>query len=285
MLDRENQAQEEPQHYTITFDLAAAHGRLSAALQRLLDAYAAAAVGLPKVDDAALTEFRPFFKFEPASGARLDPRRAAEEADRWLLRTIMRDALEFVHTRLESCRLACAIAQASRGGQTTGADYLRITEPEAKAFHKHDLPTKLRKLREAFGVSSELEPHVTSVNRVRACLVHRFGKVSELDVRGDPDLKLLLRSVNLVALSPDRKTERPLDRAGVEVEAGWTVNVRIVNRTCSFKLNEQVTLTYRDVADTVFTLIAFSQSILKATEAFARAQGIVPKAKGPRSSA
>ncbi len=274
MQDAETESHGASDSQHLVLNLVAIHGRFSIALQRLLDSYTAAAVGLSKVDDQCISEFGPFFRFSPAVGAGLNHKDAADEAGRWLLRSIFRDSAELVHALIESYRFGCALARAAGGGETTGAVYNRIADAERKSFHQLPLPKKVETLRVEFGVRSDFEPHVLSFNRVRNCLVHRLGIVRDEDLKGESELKVTFRTIDLVSFSPDRQNERAFDHAGVRVEPGWSIDGRRTDKTRSFKLGEQISFTYRDVADTMLTLVAFSHSLVKAAYDYARAQGV-----------
>jgi hypothetical protein len=138
--------QEESPEFVLSLNLAAVHGQFSAALQRLLDCYAAAAVGLAKLDEQSFSEFHPFFNVAPAQNRRLPHEVAAREADHWLLRSIVRDSVELTNALLERCRLFCVFFRAASDAQLTGDAYNCIAGPEARRFHDFGLPLKLSTL-------------------------------------------------------------------------------------------------------------------------------------------
>jgi hypothetical protein len=145
-------------------------GKVFIHLQRLLDILAVSLVGLEKVDDSAYAGFSPFFNLMPAQNERLTRVSATTEAQRWYLCTAFRDAIEVIHLFLDQGRLVCALFSKSAQGKIMGEDYNRIVGEEAQAFHRLGLPQKLGKLRTDFGVASDLEPHLSTINPTTSLL-------------------------------------------------------------------------------------------------------------------
>ena len=156
---------------------------------------------------------------------------AVAEAQRWYLCTAFRDAIELLNVFLDQGRLLCALFPSAAQGKIKADDYNRIVGKEARQFHRLGLPDKLKKLRQDFGVASELEGHVLSINTVRNCLVHRLGIVADQDVDANGELVLLWRTSDLVAQNPDGTQELSImDAPGTLIVPGWTVIHRVIDK-------------------------------------------------------
>ncbi|MGA2092424.1 MAG: hypothetical protein ABSH16_03315 [Sedimentisphaerales bacterium] len=256
-------------------NLLAMQGRFNAAIQKLLDAYAAAASALPSVDDATYSSFVPSFLSVQAHNTRLTRDEAVAEAKQWLLCTLIRDAIELTNLFLDQCRYVSALFGSTHDGKLRGEDYNRIIDKEQNKFHRLGLPEKLEKMREAFGISVELKPHVLSINYARRCLVHRMGVVSKLDVDGNNELPILWRTVEILASSPDKSEHFVIDSPGMEVQGGWNISSQITDKRKIFKLGERLQFSYREIADTIFTLMEFSSTMVQKVEQYGRSVGIV----------
>jgi hypothetical protein len=264
---------DEPQ-VRLSINLSALQGTFFVQLQRLLDILAVSLAGLEQVDDVAYAGFSPFFTLMPAQNERLTRLAAVAEAQRWYLCTVVRDAIECTHAFLEECRLVCAFFSLSaRGTPITGADYHRIVGAEAQKFHSLGLPDKLKRLREDFSVSSELEAHVLSINTMRNCLVHRLGIVADRDVDANGELVILWRSIDLVAQSPDGIQEIVLDQEAI-IEAGWIVIVRVTDKSKVFHKGERIELSYEEITHTFSSLMNFATTLGQSIEGYGKQIGI-----------
>jgi hypothetical protein len=260
---------------SLAVNLLAMQGQFNAAIQRLLDAYAAAAAALPLVDDATYSSFAPsFVSISPAQNMRLTRDGAVAEAEQWQLRAVIRDAIELTNLFLDQCRLVSALFEVIHDGKLRGEDYNRIVNNESKQFHRRGFPDKLKRMREAFGISVELEPHVISINKARNCLVHRMGIVCEQDVDSNNELVVLWRTFEIQAESPDGSEDFVIDSPGMVLQEGWKVSSRITDKRKIFKLGERFQFSYREITDTIFSLIVFSSMMVQAVEQYGRSVGI-----------
>jgi hypothetical protein len=155
-----------------------------------------------------------------------------------------------------------------------GEDYNRIAGEEAQQFHRLWLPRKLEKLRADFGVASDLEPHVLTINRVRNCLVHRLGIVMDQDVDANGELVALWRSPTIVKQNSDGTQEMSLEEPDEIIEPGWSVIVRVVDQRKRFQRGERVELSYRELTHTFSTLMAFTTSLAQSIEEYGKQVGM-----------
>ncbi len=265
---------------SLSINVAALQGRYNVALQHLLNTHAAIAAGLALVDENAYLGFSPFFGAYPAENRQLSKDVAVLEAQQRELRSVFRDAIELTHFYLEECRQVGAFFRAWNSGRIRGADFNSIVGPERSRFHKLGLPDKFKRLREEFGVATEFESHVLSINRVRACLVHRLGRVGPEDVDANGELTVQWRVMELIAQNSDGD-EIVIEKSGFRVEAGEELQIRITNRNRTFKLGDRISFEYRQITDTIFTLITMSIGLTRAVEEYRKQRGVVHVAAQP----
>jgi hypothetical protein len=232
-------------------------------------------VGLEKVDDSAYASFSPFFNLFPAQEQRLTRASAIAEAQRWYLCTAFRDAIELLNVFLDQGRLLCALFPSAAQGKIQSDDYNRIFGTEIRQFHRLGLPDKLKKLQRHFGVASELEAHVLSINTVRNCLVHRLGIVTDRDVDANGELVLLWRTSDLVAQNPDGTQELSiLDNPEIQIVPGWTVIYRVIDKKKVFRKAERIDLSYREITDTFLSLMNFTTTLAVSIEGYGKQVGV-----------
>ena len=259
---------------SLALNFPAMQSKFNAALQRLLDSYAASVASLPLVDDVTYSSFAPSFVKIQAHNTRLSRDEAVAEAEQRQIRAVVRDAIDLTNPFLEECRLVSAMFRNTHDGKLRSEDYNRIINEEQKQFHQLGLPKKLEKMREDFGISVELEPHVLSINKARNCLVHRMGVVSKVDVDENEELAILWRTFELVASSPDKSEQFVIDSPGMAVPGGWTFSSRFTDKLKIFKLGEHLQFSYREITYTIFSLMTFSSMMVQAVEQYGRSIGI-----------
>jgi len=111
----------------------------------------------PWFDDSTYSSFAPsFVSVSPAQNMRLTRDRAVAEAEQWLLRTVIRDAIELTNLFLDHCRYVSALFRSTHDGKLRGEDYNRIIDKEQKKFHQLGLPNKFKEMRKILEFRSNL---------------------------------------------------------------------------------------------------------------------------------
>jgi hypothetical protein len=180
-----------------------------------------------------------------------------------------------MHNFLDESWLVCAFFPFVAQGKIDGADYMRIIGPETKKFHRLTMPDKLKRLRDDFSVTSELEKHLLSVNTVRNCIVHRLGIVTDRDVDANGELVLLWRSFDAIAQNSDGTQEVSLmDNPEFLIEVGWSVIPRVLDKKRVFQKGERIDLSYREITDTFLSLMNFTTSLGLSIEGYGKQVGV-----------
>jgi hypothetical protein len=247
---------------TININLAGLVGKLNLKLQHLSDLIKYANVSNSINLQKEYNEYTVFTCLNTANIQTLLYEKAKEFFHEWCLKNSFRDAVEHLSSFLEECYIVCAFFAARENGIIKGEAYNEIVLKNSSDFHRMNFPVKIEFLKSEFSVSSSLEEHVLSLNKVRNCLVHREGIVGKQDLNAPDALIAKFRELQILALSPDKKIEKVLKGPTV-IDEGGHVAIRTQNTEKEFKLNEKIDLQPQEFANTVFTLFSFGVEIQK----------------------
>lgn len=243
-------------------------------LQHQLDVTKVLQVGCEIVTPEQVEAQREFGSFTPANGAQLTHEAARLEAQDWLLRGFLRDAIEATGLFLDECLQVCSLMQVAAQPTARGVDVNRILHDEARANHRLYLPQKLEKLQRAYGVTTRFDSNVLSLNKARTCLVHRLGTVSQLDVDNTGVLIVTFQHAKIVARGKETGQELVLDRAGLVVTEDSVVELQFVDSQRTFQLGAHLRLQAHELYDTIITLWRFGLATAQAVETYGRSIGL-----------
>jgi hypothetical protein len=108
---------------------------------------------------------------------------------------------------------------------------------------------------------------------MRNCLVHRLGIVADRDVDANGELAILWRSIDLVAQSPDGIQETVLDKEAI-IEPGWTVIVRVTDKSKVFRRGERIELSYEEITHTFSSFLSFATTLAQSIEGYGKQIGV-----------
>jgi len=269
-----------PNVFHLQVDLQAPLGAFFRRLQRQLDITKVLQVGCDIVTEEQVAAQREFGRFVPANGAQLTHQIAQAEAQDWLLSGFLRDAIESTGLFLDECLSACAAMSLGASGNARAEDLHRLLHELPAKHHQLHLPQKLRKLESEWGVATRLNGHVLSLNRARACVVHRLGVVGKKDVDGTGVLAVILQHLKFMARGQETGTERILVPGLVLPEESMLAMQFADSHRC-FSIGDRVRLQPGELYDVIVTLWRFGLGIGEALEAYGRSLGI--ERQPPRS--
>lgn len=257
----------------IHVDLLAIHDGFLVQLQKLADIMRLAFSSLGTVTEAGYENFSFFMTYDPAANRKLNFASAKTEMESWIVRSLVRDAVDFTSVLLDNCRTASAFFRLKTKTAITKEEVERIPLQEKDEFNRLPIPEKLARLSSHYGVSSELQSHFLSINRVRNCLVHRLGIVGRQDLDESQSLILRLRTNRFVALSPDGKAKVTIDKPG-PIEPGWQPGWETADVERVFKLDDKIKLTHGEMYDTITTLAVFGNTLITSIDKYATSVGV-----------
>jgi hypothetical protein len=258
----------------IHIDLVALHATFFRRLQHQLDVTKVLQVGCERVTAEQVAEQGEFGAFVPANGAQLTHDEAKAEAQDWLLRGFLRDAIEGAGLFLDECLQVCEVLLLAAKGCAKAAELHRVFHDLPRTNHKLHFPQKLEKLERQFGITTRFNANVLSLNKARTCVVHRLGVVSTLDVDETGGLKITFQHAKFVARDQETGQEFVIDRPGIVTTEDSMLELHFVDSERHFKIGERVRLQAHELYDTIITLWRFGLTAAQAIEAYGNSLGI-----------
>lgn len=258
----------------VHIDLLALQANYFRRLQHLLDIITVLRVGCENVTAHQIAQRIDFGHFTPANGAQLGHKEAQSEAQDWLLRGFLRDAIEGTGVFLDECLHICEVMYISAYQSANGSNLSRLFNEVPLRNQKLHFPLKLDKLKRQFGISTRFNQNVLSINKARTCVVHRLGLVSSLDIDSTGTLNILFQHAKFVARGQETGQEYVIDRPGVVTIEDSVLEVHFINKKRSFKQGELIRLQSGELYDTVITLWRFGLALSESIEAYGKSIGI-----------
>ena len=253
---------------TMNINLDGLVGKLNIQLQYLSDVLKFSNTAVDNVKEQNYNDYYAFAQLNTANNQKLSYDKAKTKFQEWCLRNGFRDSVETISVFLEECHLACSLLDARENCQIKIEDYNQIVSEKQKRFHKMNFPTKIEFLRKKFSVSSSLEEHVLSLNKVRNCLVHRSGIVNQQNTNSDNELIAKFREIQFLVLSPDRTDERIIT-GPTTMNEGEHLVTRNQDYEKHFGLGQKIDFTPLEHFRTVSTFFVFGKEIYNSIVSFA----------------
>ena len=136
----------QPDTLNLHIDLAALQATFFRRLQHQLDVVKVLQVGCTSVTAEQVAEEHEFGAFVPANGAQLPHDQAKIEAQDWLLRGFLRDAIEGTGLFLDECLQVCELMPLVTSGGAKGGEVNRLLNDVPRINHRLHLPQKIEKL-------------------------------------------------------------------------------------------------------------------------------------------
>jgi hypothetical protein len=255
-------------------DLRSLQGTFFRRLQHQLDRTKVLQVGCAIVTEEQVNDQADFGAFVPANGAQLDHEHARAEAQGWLLRGFLRDAIEETGLFLDECLHACQVMPFASRGTAKAGELHHLINVLPGRNHRLHFPQKLELLEREFGVCTPFNTHVLSINKARTCLVHRLGTVSSQDVDDSGVLKILFQHSRFVARGQVSGQELLIDRPGIATVEDSILELQFVDNERLFNVGERIELRSIELYDTIITLWRFGVAAAQAVEQFGRSVGL-----------
>lgn len=258
----------------IHIDLVALQANFFRRLQHQLDVTKVLQVGCEIVTAEQVAEQREFGAFVPANGAQLKHDEAKAEAQDWLLRGFLRDAIEGAGLFLDECLQVCEVLPLAAKGSAKSPELHRVFHDIPRTNHKLHFPQKLEKLERKFGITTRFNANILSLNKARTCVVHRLGLVSALDADDTGTLKITFQHAKFIARGQETGQVLVLDQPGIITTEESMVELHFVDIERHFKVGERVRLQAHELYDTIITLWRFGIAAAQALEAYGRSLGL-----------
>ncbi len=258
----------------IHVDLSALQATFFRRLQHQLDVTKVLQVGCERVTAEEVAEQGEFGAFVPANGAQLQHDDAKAEAQDWLLRGFLRDAIEAAGLFLDECLQVCEVFPLVAKGSAKAVELHRAFHDLPRENHKLHFPQKLEKLKRQFGIATRFNANVLSLNKARTCVVHRLGVVSALDTDDTGVLKVTFQHAKFLARGQETGYELVIDRPGIVTTEDSMLELHFVDSERHFKIGDRVRLQAHELYDTIITLWRFGLTAAQALEVYGKSLGI-----------
>lgn len=257
---------------TMNINLDGLVGKLNIRLQYLSDVLKFSNTAVDNVKEQNYNDYCAFAQLNTADNQKLSYDKAKTEFQEWCLRNSFRDCVETISIFLEECHLVCALLDARENCRINIEDYNQIVSKGQKRFCDLKFPAKIEHLRQKFSVSSCLEEHVLSLQKVRNCLVHRSGIIGQQDLNADNELIAKFREIQFLVLSPDRTNEQIIT-GPTTMNEGEHLVTRNQDYEKHFRLGQKIDFTPLEHFRTVSTFFVFGREIHKSIVKFAGIAG------------
>lgn len=258
----------------IHVDLSALQATFFRRLQHQLDVTKVLQIGCVRVTAEEVAEQGEFGAFVPANGAQLTHDDAKAEAQDWLLRGFLRDAIEAAGLFLDECLQVCEVFPLVAKGSAKAVELHRVFHDLPRENHKLHFPQKLEKLKRQFGITTRFNANVLSLNKARTCVVHRLGVVSALDTDDTGVLKVTFHHAKFLARGQETGHELVIDRPGIVTTEDSMLELHFVDSERHFKIGDRVRLQAHELYDTIITLWRFGLTAAQALEVYGKSLGI-----------
>jgi hypothetical protein len=193
------------------------------------------------------------------------------EFGRWIVACGLRELIETFSVFLDKIHEACLLMAVSQGKMTH-----KLALEHHNSFLWKGFTEKMKTLHERFGVYSQYNDHLGTVQLVRNCYTHRRGIVGKADCGDSQQLELRWIGMDVYIETTDGdiiNLNLPLQE-GVCVEKGGTVKVKSAERKRSFQLGTVVDIPPKELAEICTLILWATNEITKSAFAYAKSIGI-----------
>jgi len=237
----------------IDLNFESSRGHFLQAIQHHLDVFNVLHAGVKKVS-ASESEPSGFNNFSPAHNAKLSHDEAKAQAMSWLNTCFLRDSIEATDQFIGRCLSFCFAISVAKKGKATAAELDEMVRLAPQRHHKLHFPAKLKVLDELYAVKPQFSEHVLSLNKVRTCLVHRLGRVTNLDTNQNDVLVAKWVSSKMVLRGLQTGTELVLTEPGQGLQEESILEMHVVEHEKTFEIGTSIVLEPYDIYSTIFTL-------------------------------
>jgi hypothetical protein len=176
----------------------------------------------------------------------------------WLIKKGIEDLIKGVNlTLIDTYKYGLLFK--SKDDIKTIDDVNEIIDLVTKKTKRLGLPNLFNEIRQFLSEPLAHEENILSINRIRNCLVHRNGYVTDIDLNGLPNdqLKLDCKKIKLVKKNKDGEEEvlGPFKNDG-------KINISITDKQKTFNKGDKLSFDFRDFNDIVFTFSLFGKDLI-----------------------
>lgn len=200
----------------------------------------------------------------------------SHEFGKWIVANGLRELLDTFSNFMS--RLYIFLYLLRRDGVQNGAD--QLCSP--RRFERMGIGEKLKTLSAFIDVSPEAQQIIESLNGARNCFVHRFGMIGPSDIE-DASKEFVLRW-NVIQIEVQEPSGNVVE--GDEIfskvfEKGGDVLGRIVGRSKTYKLGEELVLDKGEVREICLYVYILGHGLFRGAVGLAREAGVLKESDDP----
>lgn len=188
----------------------------------------------------------------------------------WVIVNGLREIHEAFTEYLEKLNQACLTI-----GWVAGEFTPEACDGQHKKFHRGGLPDKFEILRKRFGVITQHEDGLNSLNDARNCFTHRRGIVGPDDFNHEDQLRLRWRTLDIYFIPAGGRPvlTRDIPEGGLPMPGGF-IESKYVERICSFSKGEILELSPLQLAEICYFADEAAVELANSAVEYARRKGI-----------
>jgi hypothetical protein len=177
----------------------------------------------------------------------------------WLLTRGFHELVRGLHGSLEEAYLWIELVK-SQGQRLPASSFEEYAAKIKKYANAKNLPDLLEAVSSGLNSRFSWEAQALSLNKVRNCLEHRNGIVTERDAGvGATAMQLSVPAIQLAVAQPDGAQLQL--KLGMIVQGGGSVTLRIAPRHIEFKVGEPIVFTANDFGEIAFGCWIMAQNL------------------------
>lgn len=212
------------------------------------------------------------FRVIPEGISDADVSHLKEEFEKWVVVNGLRELVESFAIFLDRIHTACLLMATSKNA---------IRDKDANtygiAFERKGVEQKLSVMRNRFGVGTEKETYLASINQARNCITHRNGRVGLEDAGEDNVFRLNWWALDLYVETPTGETHLltpPYPKEGIFLKGGGIVMMKITDRVREYSLGQYVRLSPNDLSEICLLFQLSTDEVVKSAIEYAEGIGI-----------
>jgi hypothetical protein len=187
-----------------------------------------------------------------------------EKYKAWLIKKGFEDLVKGIEYTLREAYFYVSIFSKFSNKQILVDDFNQaFAEIRKKALEMH-IPVMIEKIEPHLTKSWSYKNQILSINRVRACLVHRGGLVTEKDINDKTEKALKLEWVkNKIFYEKDREEIEIIGETIIDGGTeGTQIKLRQENNTVSFEQGSHITFNYKLFNEFIVTCFRFGADLV-----------------------
>jgi hypothetical protein len=247
----------EPQQLRITLNASGVTGPALRAIQQSVETMSFYLAAIESGDLSAPPHFDNS-RFHLRFSGEMSPEQRKAMYTNWLLSKGFQELARGVREMLEEAFFYNSMIQTAEGLKTWGEFQGQMQEVRKRAG-RASFPDLMRWVNSGLTSPLHFEREFLSLQKVRNCLEHRNGVVSEIDTHEETKtLRLALPRLKMFVMQGGAEIELQI---GHHVEADTRIGIRNVTDEWEFKLGERVTFNSEEFHDIGFGCWAFTSDL------------------------